>query len=450
MMVIKNNSSGGLGSFSAPQTIGSGGGSLFALFDINNDGYLDIMATQFFITAGLYDNSIAAGPAGDSLVWFKNPGSPAGTWQRYTIDRWNTSDGLYHIGKGNEVIVADIDNDGTPEIVLTNHNHQMYDDNDPPLRIWPSGIFYYEIPQNPEAASNWVAIPIELGNPLLDPTDKTAVFADVYGVDRRYDSPTSGYWDQGSPGMVRAADINKDGRMDIVVQGDGKGAIYYYEAQPPLSGLAFKRASLFAYPGCMPGDAKIVDIDNDGDLDIVSAVFDTSVLQLSTYTSGSIFLFEKEGHPPVCGNGEIEAGEECETHQDCLNIHSTGWGCNNCQCVQSTVVDLISFEAAAGWRRVTLKWETAAETDNAGFNVYRAETENGEYIKINSELIPAQGSATQSASYQFLDKGLKNGKTYYYKLEDIDLNGTASMHGPVSAMPRLLFGIFGKKFNKTY
>ena len=48
MMVIKNNSSGGVGSFSTPQTIGSGGGSLFALFDINNDGYLDICGNTIF------------------------------------------------------------------------------------------------------------------------------------------------------------------------------------------------------------------------------------------------------------------------------------------------------------------------------------------------------------------------------------------------------------------
>ena len=35
---------------------------------------------------------------------------------------------------------------------------------------------------------------------------------------------------------------------------------------------------------------------------------------------------------------------------------------------------------------------------------------------------------------------LQNRKTYYYKLEDIDINGTATMHGPVSATPRLIYG----------
>jgi len=36
------------------------------------------------------------------------------------------------------------------------------------------------------------------------------------------------------------------------------------------------------------------------------------------------------------------------------------------------------------------------------------------------------------ATYQFIDSEVKNRNTYYYKLEDIDLNGISTMHGPVS------------------
>ena len=66
------------------------------------------------------------------------------------------------------------------------------------------------------------------------------------------------------------------------------------------------------------------------------------------------------------------------------------------------------------------------------------------YIKINPSFIPAKGSSTQSASYEFIDNNVQNRKNYYYKLEDIDLNGTSPMHGPVSATPRWIFWIFGK------
>jgi hypothetical protein len=112
--------------------------------------------------------------------------------------------------------------------------------------------------------------------------------------------------------------------------------------------------------------------------------------------------------------------------------------------VPATVVTLIDFKAMPGNSTVTLIWSTASEIDNAGFNLYRSESENGNYTKINTSLIPAKGSSTQGVLYEFVDKDVKNRKTYYYKLEDIDLNGQSTMHSPVSATPRWIFGIFGK------
>ena len=106
-----------------------------------------------------------------------------------------------------------------------------------------------------------------------------------------------------------------------------------------------------------------------------------------------------------------------------------------------TLITLSSFTAIPSDRQVTLEWTTESEIDNAGFNLYRSEVENGNYSKINSSLIPAKGSSTQGAAYGFDDNNVQNRKTYYYKLEDIDLNGTSTMHGPVKATPRLIFRI---------
>jgi hypothetical protein len=39
-----------------------------------------------------------------------------------------------------------------------------------------------------------------------------------------------------------------------------------------------------------------------------------------------------------------------------------------------------------------------------------------------------------------LDEDVRNRKPYFYKLEDIDLNGKSTMHGPVSATPRAVYG----------
>jgi hypothetical protein len=109
--------------------------------------------------------------------------------------------------------------------------------------------------------------------------------------------------------------------------------------------------------------------------------------------------------------------------------------------VPPTLISLSSFDAKAIWRFVILTWETESEIDNAEFNIYRAESEDGEYVKINSSPIPAKGSATESASYRYIDLTTKRGTTYYYKLEDVDLSGIATMHGPVSATPGWLSGL---------
>ena len=105
-----------------------------------------------------------------------------------------------------------------------------------------------------------------------------------------------------------------------------------------------------------------------------------------------------------------------------------------------TLITLTSFTAAPSDRKIILEWTTASEIDNAGFNVYRAKSEYGEYVKINSSLIPAQGTSTSGATYQYVDSGVKNRTTYYYKLEDIDLSGKSTFHGPVSAVPRVIYG----------
>jgi hypothetical protein len=101
--------------------------------------------------------------------------------------------------------------------------------------------------------------------------------------------------------------------------------------------------------------------------------------------------------------------------------------------VVPTAVELVSFEATPQGSGVLLAWETASETDNVGFNVYRAETQTGQLVKLNAYLIASQnpGSAV-GAAYSFLDEPAAPGATYYYWLEDVDASGAATRHGPVA------------------
>jgi len=118
------------------------------------------------------------------------------------------------------------------------------------------------------------------------------------------------------------------------------------------------------------------------------------------------------------------------------NVDFDPWLESEATC-EPTAITLASFTATAGAGSITLAWETGTEIDNAGFNLYRAAAADGPNTKVNAALIAAEGDPVSGASYSYLDQRLQPG-TYFYKLEDVDLNGVVTTHGPVSAtvLPR--------------
>jgi len=144
--------------------------------------------------------------------------------------------------------------------------------------------------------------------------------------------------------------------------------------------------------------------------------------------------------------GDLDGDTVCNDDDNCPDTYNPGQedadgnGIGDV-CEPQTIIKLSFFKAMPASGKIILTWSTESEIDNAGFNLYRAVSKDGEYQKINSFLIPAKGSATQGVLYELIDKGVKNRKMYWYKLEDIDLNGESTMHGPVSAIPRLIYGL---------
>ncbi|MBW7884459.1 MAG: hypothetical protein H3C34_17835 [Caldilineaceae bacterium] len=100
---------------------------------------------------------------------------------------------------------------------------------------------------------------------------------------------------------------------------------------------------------------------------------------------------------------------------------------------EPTAVTLATFEATPGPDGVLLRWETSTETMNAGFHIYRATSHNGALSRLTSQLIPSKATATAGAhTYTWTDPVLpRPGTVYYYWLEDVDLAGVATRHGPV-------------------
>jgi hypothetical protein len=100
-----------------------------------------------------------------------------------------------------------------------------------------------------------------------------------------------------------------------------------------------------------------------------------------------------------------------------------------------TGVRLVSFEAGSQDNAILLSWETPSETNNLGFNLYRAESLDGQRIQLNDSLILSQAPGSLvGAIYQYVDDSIEMATTYYYWLEEVDFTGRATLYGPVSAL----------------
>jgi hypothetical protein len=123
-----------------------------------------------------------------------------------------------------------------------------------------------------------------------------------------------------------------------------------------------------------------------------------------------------------CGLGPTGLAPDGEVEDYALNL-------------TPTAVELLWFNARPKGGAITVRWETASEVDNAGFNLYRATALNGEKMQLNGDLIPSKvppGSPI-GAEYSWLDTRVVAGTIYYYWLEDVDIYGRATLHGPVKA-----------------
>ena len=82
-----------------------------------------------------------------------------------------------------------------------------------------------------------------------------------------------------------------------------------------------------------------------------------------------------------------------------------------------------------------IKWSTASEVDNFGFDVYRSEHEDGPFEKINSSPILGAGTSDEPQHYQYTDESIEYGRQYYYYVESISMDSLREQFTPVFPAP---------------
>lgn len=89
-------------------------------------------------------------------------------------------------------------------------------------------------------------------------------------------------------------------------------------------------------------------------------------------------------------------------------------------------VGLLAFSAQAQADHILLTWQTASELDSAGFLIYRS-VDDGGYTAVTQTLIPAVGSPTVGANYEFADSEAPDEGQLQYQLTEVQLNGSETV-----------------------
>lgn len=95
-------------------------------------------------------------------------------------------------------------------------------------------------------------------------------------------------------------------------------------------------------------------------------------------------------------------------------------------------VTLASFEAAPQGAAVALRWATASEYHNQGFTVQRS-VDGTQFLDLG--FVPGAGDSPTGHTYQYLDQQPLRTAASYYRLRQLDTDGTTATYSPVRTVP---------------
>lgn len=246
--------------------------------DIDGDGDLDL-----FIGIG---ESLFGGPVAGTIYGFRNTGRK--TFPRFVLDRALTR-GIQDVGLNAFPAFADLNGDGKVELLVGRDQN----------------TFAYFINSGSKKNPQWVRQPITFGNFETKSYWKNPTFADIDN-DGDYDliygsadgelyfyrnignskKPNFKLESQlfepiriaGGSASVSLADFDKDGDYDLL-SGDYLGGFQYFENKGNKFHPNFKKNNRIFGGISVPSFSTpiFIDIDNDGDFDIVSGALDGKV-----------------------------------------------------------------------------------------------------------------------------------------------------------------------------
>ena len=159
-------------------------------------------------------------------------------------------------------------------------------------------------------------------------------------------------------------------------------------------------------------------IQSDGSVSVLSTASD-----IQSNTSVSDFAPMEDGGFVLTSSGEIiTSSVDGGNFGEAALVEIAGTG---------LPVEMAGFDAAKNGSSVELTWQTASETNNAGFTVQR-ETESGWTSLDFVESKVAGGTTTETTSYRYTVQQELDPGTHRFRLEQKDLDGSTSLSDAVT------------------
>jgi hypothetical protein len=265
---------------------------------------------------------------------------------------------------------------------------------------------------------------------------------------------------QGVLGPAGAAPPNAGGGAAVGVVGGN----YLAVGQCPAQAGSLQQKALSA-PLVVPGTSNFFFglrhggfFGRDTNSDAGRMWLGCSACGMTTYSPGDLAGFGLGGNAMLritvedtnCLPAELE-GACCLSETDCLVItagacsaqggsfRGGGTNCNDipatCESLWVSLHSMSAVTMADG--SVAVRWTTEQEVDTVGFRVLREDTvrtrekANRTAMTVVAAMIPAQGAGLTGATYEVVDASSQARTATTYWLEDIDINGRVTRHGPI-------------------
>ena len=93
-------------------------------------------------------------------------------------------------------------------------------------------------------------------------------------------------------------------------------------------------------------------------------------------------------------------------------------------------VELINFSSFCAETERSIQWQTVSEINAAVFELEKSRDGINWFL---FETVPAAGNSTQLLSYSISDVDIYTNETFYYRLNQVDVNGGTKLYGPISS-----------------